>query len=95
MLLIPCPYCGPRDELEFHCGGQSHIQRPGPPDMVSDQVWGEYLFFRENPKGIHFERWVHDAGCRQWFNIARDTISHQILAVYPMGDPKPDLGAHP
>ena len=91
MLLIPCPYCGPRDELEFHCGGQSHIQRPDPPESVSDQVWGEYLFFRENPKGIHFERWVHESGCRQWFNLARDTVSHRILAVYRMGDPKPDL----
>jgi len=92
MLLIPCPYCGPRDELEFHCGGQSHIERPGPPEQVSDQTWGEYLFFRENPKGVHFERWVHDAGCRQWFNLARDTVSHRILAVYRMGDPKPVLG---
>ncbi|HLS32032.1 MAG TPA: sarcosine oxidase subunit delta, partial [Brevibacterium sp.] len=22
MLLIDCPHCGPRDEVEFHYGGQ-------------------------------------------------------------------------
>ncbi|MGZ8625813.1 MAG: sarcosine oxidase subunit delta, partial [Actinomycetota bacterium] len=24
MLLIPCPWCGPRDEVEFRYGGQAH-----------------------------------------------------------------------
>jgi sarcosine oxidase subunit delta len=82
VLLIPCPWCGPRDEIEFHCGGTTHIQRPIPHDQVSDETWGEYLFFRENPKGAHAERWVHAAGCRQWFNVVRDTTTHEITAVY-------------
>ena len=92
MLLIPCPFCGPRDEIEFSCGGQSHIQRPGPPDAVTDETWGDYLFFRDNPKGLHRERWVHAAGCRQWFNMVRSTITHEILAVYRMGEAAPELG---
>jgi len=25
MLLIHCPHCGDRNEVEFHCGGESHI----------------------------------------------------------------------
>ncbi len=25
MLLIACPWCGPRDETEFNCGGEGHI----------------------------------------------------------------------
>ncbi len=29
MLLICCPYCGPRSELEFAYGGEAHIARPG------------------------------------------------------------------
>ena len=91
MLLIACPWCGPRDEIEFHCGGQSHIARPGPAEAVSDQAWGAYLFGRDNPKGVHRERWVHAAGCRRWFNVARDTTSHRILAVYKMGEPSPDI----
>ena len=27
MLLIPCPYCGPRPELEFRYAGEAHIAR--------------------------------------------------------------------
>ncbi|NNM62319.1 MAG: sarcosine oxidase subunit delta, partial [Steroidobacteraceae bacterium] len=28
MLLIPCPYCGKRPEIEFTYGGQAHLVRP-------------------------------------------------------------------
>jgi sarcosine oxidase subunit delta len=93
MLLIPCPYCGPRAEIEFRCGGQSHIARPTPALATSDASWADYLFNRDNPKGVHFERWVHNAGCRRWFNVARDTTSHVILAVYEMGAAKPGIEA--
>ncbi len=27
----------------------------------------DYLFMRENPKGVHFERWRHAYGCGKWF----------------------------
>jgi sarcosine oxidase, subunit delta len=87
MLQVPCPLCGVRDEVEFTFGGPSHITRPTP--EVSDQVWAVYLFNRENPKGVHFERWCHTHGCERWFNIARDTRTHRILAVYPMGAARP------
>ena len=86
MLTINCPWCGPRDEIEFQCGGQSHITRPGPPETVSDQEWGGYLFNRINPRGLHRERWLHAFGCRRWFNIARDTATHEILDIYKMGE---------
>jgi sarcosine oxidase subunit delta len=86
MLLIHCPYCGPRAEIEFRCGGEAHIERPGPHTEISDQTWATYLFQRANPKGEHRERWVHAAGCRRWFNVARDTLTHRIAAVYPMGE---------
>jgi sarcosine oxidase subunit delta len=87
MMQIPCIYCGPRDESEFTCGGTSHIARP---DVAqSDQTWGEYLFFRDNPKGLHFERWRHVQGCGQWFNVARNTVTHEISSVYAISDPPP------
>ncbi len=90
MLLIDCPYCGSRAEVEFRCGGQAHIQRPGADGAeVSDKVWADYLFYRQNPKGAHHERWLHSAGCRRWFNLVRDTVTHQIIEIYPMGDPSP------
>src|SRR5919204_587797 len=51
MLLIPCPWCGPRDEIEFHYGGEAHIARPPDPDALDDRAWADYLFMRSNPKG--------------------------------------------
>lgn len=89
MIMIDCPWCGPRSEEEYTCGGQSHIVRPEKPAELSDQEWADYLYQRINPKGVHYERWRHTYGCRQWFNVARDTVSHKVLAVYRMGDPKP------
>ncbi len=89
MLRIPCPFCGPRAEIEFRCGGEAHIRRPPDPDVLNDEEWADYLFMRKNPKGVHFERWFHVHGCRRWFNLARDTVSDRILAVYPMGEPPP------
>jgi heterotetrameric sarcosine oxidase delta subunit len=90
MLQIRCPDCGSRDEIEFQCGGPAHQVRPVPYSAVSDRHWSDYLFLRDNPKGLHLERWVHFAGCRQWFNVARSTVDHRILAVYRMGEPPPD-----
>jgi sarcosine oxidase subunit delta len=89
MLLIRCPHCGARDEVEFACGGESHIFRPGPD--VSDEAWAGYLFARDNRRGVSFERWRHSYGCGRWFNMARDTVSHEIRAVYAMTDRKPDI----
>ncbi|MEJ1968669.1 MAG: sarcosine oxidase subunit delta [Rhizomicrobium sp.] len=87
MLLIECPWCGPRDEIEFRWGGESHVTRPEP--HVGDDVWGDYLFARRNPKGVALERWQHEHGCRQWFNIARNTQTQAILAVYRLGEQPP------
>jgi sarcosine oxidase subunit delta len=89
MLLIDCPYCGPRAELEFSCGGEAHIARPLNTESISDAEWADYLFMRNNPKGTQYERWNHTRGCRRWFNVARDTVTHKIYKVYKMGEPKP------
>ena len=91
MLLIECPYCGARDEVEFNCGGEAHITRPTQPAEVDDQAWGDYLFMRSNPMGSHSEIWCHSHGCRRWFNVRRNTVSHEITAVYVMGE-KPPTG---
>ena len=85
MLIINCPHCGPREESEFACGGEAHIARPLAKNSISDAEFADYLFLRDNPKGLFLERWRHSAGCRRWFNIARDTVSHEIIEVYPMG----------
>lgn len=79
MLLIPCPWCGPRDEVEFRCGGQAGVDYPPDPEALDDVAWAEFLYVRDNPSGPFEERWLHVAGCRQWFNIVRDTETHAIL----------------
>ena len=88
MLTIPCPWCGPRPDSEFSAGGEAHIARADP-NTSTDAEWGQYLYFRDNVKGLQRERWYHAYGCRRWFNVARDTVTHEISAVYPMGEPPP------
>jgi len=91
MLLICCPYCGPRPEIEFTYGGEAHIARPQNPAVLDDDEWAEFLFLRSNPKGVHYERWRHIHGCARFFNAVRDTISDRFLATYEISQPKPDL----
>jgi len=85
MLVITCPFCGPREESEFSCGGEAHIARPLAENSLTDAEFADYLFLRDNPKGVFLERWRHAAGCRRWFNVVRDTVTHEIIEVYPMG----------
>lgn len=91
MLRIECVYCGVRDEEEFTFGGPAHVSRPEQP--CNDIAWADYLFNRDNPKGVHHERWCHSFGCRRWFNVARDTVTHEVLSVYRMGQSKPDTNS--
>ena len=76
MLLIECPWCGPRAETEFSCGGEADIARPLDTDALTDKEWGDYLFMRKNPRGVHREQWFHAQGCRRWFKAQRDTVSY-------------------
>ena len=91
MLLIDCPHCGPRNEVEFHYGGEAHVPYPEDPSALDDREWSRYLFYRANTKGILAERWQHSAGCRRWFNALRDTRTYRFERTYPMGSPRPDL----
>lgn len=95
MMLIECPYCGPRNETEFRYGGQAHVPYPEDPQQLDDRQWAEYLFYRDNTRGDYAERWAHTAGCRKWFNAIRDTETYAFRAVYRMGEPRPVLGAAP
>ena len=86
MLQITCPYCGPRAESEFACGGEAHIARPLDTDTLTDAQWGDYLFMRKNPKGLQREQWLHSAGCRRWFNAERHTVSYVFSKFYKVGE---------
>ena len=91
MLLITCPYCGQRPELEFSYAGEAHIDRPVRPADLNDEDWTTYLYTRSNPKGAHAERWRHLHGCGRFFNAIRDTRSDVFLATYKVGEQAPEL----
>jgi sarcosine oxidase subunit delta len=91
MLLVTCPFCGPRPEVEFRNGGEAHIARPADPSGLDDGAWAEFLYVRTNPKGVHRERWNHAHGCQRWFNAVRDTVSDRILATYKAGERPPAI----
>ena len=95
MLLIDCPYCGKRPEIEFAYGGEAHVARPPDPSALSDEQWAEYLYMRSNPKGRHAERWRHVHGCGRFFNAVRDTVSDFFVTTYKVGAVRPDAAATP
>ncbi|MDX1376573.1 MAG: sarcosine oxidase subunit delta [Burkholderiales bacterium] len=89
MLLIKCPHCGPRAQIEFTYRGDATVARPADPDAVSIEAWLDHIYFRDNPRGPHSEWWHHHAGCRRWIKVRRDTWTHEILAT---GTARDDLG---
>lgn len=81
MLRFHCPHCGiDADETELSPGGEAHLTRHGPGSDEAD--FEAYLFLRENPRGVHFERWRHAYGCGKWFIAARDTTTMQVFGTY-------------
>ncbi|MEJ6746696.1 MAG: sarcosine oxidase subunit delta [Yoonia sp.] len=81
MLTLNCPYCGKdADETDLHGEGEAHLKRHGPGS--SDDEFHDYLFQRQNPKGVHFERWRHIYGCGKFFHAARCTATLQVFGTY-------------
>ena len=93
MQRFPCPFCGPRDETEFHFAAEAGKTRPEPAGEVGAERWAEYLHLKKNPKGIHFERWRHIHGCGRFFNAVRHTVTDKFVTTYPAGEGKPDLSS--
>ena len=92
MLTLTCPYCGIAcDETELSAGGEAHLKRFGP--GASDEDFETYLFMRENPRGVHFERWRHTYGCGKWFHAARDTMTLEVFGTYKaqVSEPPKDI----
>ncbi|MEO6929481.1 MAG: sarcosine oxidase subunit delta [Casimicrobiaceae bacterium] len=86
-MLIPCPYCGPRNQVEFTYGGDATVRRPA--SDAPEAAWFDYVYLRDNPRGLHDEWWLHSAGCRSWFQLRRDTRTHDILGSARAGEPLP------
>ena len=90
MLLIPCPHCGERAQVEFAYGGDATKRRP--PDGAPDDAWFEYVYLRDNPRGPHREWWLHHAGCGRWIRVTRDTATHGVLGAEPAVGPSAASG---
>lgn len=76
MLAIPCTSCGPRSVEEFRWGGAfPHV----PDHVVGDEARNlDYVWFLDNDAGVITERWFHEAGCRRWSTVRRDTRTDMV-----------------
>lgn len=88
MLILTCPYCGiSADETDLVPGGEAHLRRAGP--GATDDALIDYLFTRDNPRGVHLERWRHVYGCGKWFIAARATDTLEVFGTYPAQTTQP------
>ena len=78
-MIIPCPYCGPRDVREFTYKGAALLDRPAPD--AGDAAWDDYLHLRDNPAGETRDLWYHGAGCTGWLVVTRNTVTHEITGA--------------
>ncbi|MGH3516751.1 MAG: sarcosine oxidase subunit delta [Haloechinothrix sp.] len=76
MILLPCPWCGPRDAAEFGYIGEV-VVRPDPATATREQ-WRDYLYHRANPADWTTERWYHRMGCRRYLILRRHTVTNEV-----------------
>jgi methylglutamate dehydrogenase subunit B len=82
-MLIACPWCGPRDVIEFTYQGDANRKRPEPAS-TDMEAWNAWVYQRVNTAGPHREYWQHSGGCRANLVVTRNTITHAISAVEPI-----------
>jgi methylglutamate dehydrogenase subunit B len=82
-MLIPCPYCGPREHSEFTYLGDGTLKRPPYGSDTPLETWIDYVYLRDNPRGPHVELWHHAAGCHSWIRVRRDTLTHEVQGAEP------------
>jgi sarcosine oxidase subunit delta len=78
MLLIACPHCGPRAQVEFVY--ERTLDSIVTLEMSVEDAMGA-LFTRTNPRGPSRELWRHTHGCRSWLVLDRHTGTHEIASV--------------
>lgn len=83
MVVIPCPYCGPRNVSEFAYKGESRRR----PDVASATPtdWREYLYVHDNRSGWTAEGWYHRAGCRKVIRVERHTLTNEVRSAERLG----------
>ncbi|MDX6302484.1 MAG: sarcosine oxidase, subunit delta [Nocardioidaceae bacterium] len=91
MIVLQCPWCGPRNVAEFYSLGEV-VDRPDP-STATRAAWRSYLYLRSNPAGQVHERWFHRAGCRRYFDAERDTRDNTVFSTSPLGQEETGTGA--
>ncbi|MBA2312599.1 MAG: sarcosine oxidase subunit delta [Actinobacteria bacterium] len=85
MILLPCPYCGPRNASEFRYIGEQG-ERPDP-NQAAPSAWRSYLYVQSNEAGWVIETWWHASGCRRYLIVERETVTNEVRAVRPPAAP--------
>lgn len=80
MQRFTCPFCGLRDEREFHFSGEAGKVRPDTTKEISDADWASYLHDQSNRLGVAREIWVH-LPCQEYFIMERDTTTMAVLST--------------
>ena len=84
MLLIPCPWCGQREQYEFAFAGEVDKRRPIRPEIIEDDAWTDYLFGTSNLRGPARYFICHAQGCGMWFTVGFDTTTHGVRDPLPL-----------
>jgi methylglutamate dehydrogenase subunit B len=84
-MLIPCPHCGTRPVEEFTFLGDAKPLRPTSTNM---DEWHDYVYLRDNPRGLYDEFVHHSGGCRSWLVVTRNTQTHDVGTVVAAKDYK-------
>lgn len=69
-IAITCPNCGARPVEEYRFGGEA-IPRTSGEETSADLI--DRTWMLTNAEGRATERWFHEAGCRRWLTVIRDT----------------------
>lgn len=87
MMLITCPWCGPRAQTEFTYEDDATARHPAMDDGDAATHF-EYVYQRDPRRGMQDELWRHSAGCGRFIKVRRDTLTHEIAAT---GAPNDEL----
>ena len=81
MLWITCPICGRRPVEEFAFGGEARSI----PERITDpnERDVDYAWMLDNLDGLSTERWFHQAGCRRWLTLRRNTTIDAVVDEIP------------
>ena len=82
-MLIPCPWCGNRDEAEFSYGGE--VTTEPDPIVSDDKDWADYVFNVNGEPGIRRE-WWHHGPSGIWFILERDTRTDTVVQILDSKD---------